>query len=43
MEYRHSQVRQELTSLNKALSDLGASLSSAAKDVASPGVIPRIS
>ncbi len=40
MEYRHQQLRQELSKLNKTFADLGATLTGAAKEITSAGIAP---
>lgn len=40
MEYRHKQLRQDLTTLSTAFGQLGAYLTEVAKDITSPGVSP---
>lgn len=40
MHYRHTQLKQELTTLGKAFTDLSALLIDVAKQIAAPGVVP---
>jgi hypothetical protein len=40
MDYKYKQLEQELSALGKVFGELGALLSSAAKEVTAPGVVP---